>query len=458
MPDYRQLTITESAPTLADPSAVPLKATKPETVLTTLQAMDTLPGSGGRVRMQWGLHGADAFLVPVDDNPLTAPGARTYPDVDTPRVVARSYGIPVTPGHWLGLDVMAIPSGPTQVNTGTNTFAEDSRGGLLRATVTYWNDDGQSVTATAEVILGASQLLYAAEAANPFGALILKQATAIPMLINADASHWQKWLRGVDVYADVILEEVGSPRIVDAYITERPSAMVVDQTDPRWPSAMFCEGGAPYATLPSDYPIEQLTSTDQGGGANSVRMATLEHGRQLGPVIGVWHSATQHGNTLAEWVDYTATDVPAFGTGDDEAPAYVVTGASEALMDFGAPSGYSAQYPGFLPGHYARQVDHGDDFLDGRTGVIPVWASAYMKTETGSTATVRISSGTPEGWSEIKLTTTSTSWGWVTVAGWLEVGIGPEDALPILRWLANDTAGKDASVRSIVVALRVTDG
>src|SRR5690606_19275897 len=132
-----------------------------------------------------------------------------------------------------------------------------------------------------------------------------------------------------------------------------PHSIVVDTADSRWPAALYTANGQPYAQLPSDYPIEQLSATDPGGGTNSIRRALASFGRELGPVLFGWSSACEHLGDLDDWIGYDT------GSGDDEAPAASMTGTTLTELLHGNTSA-SANLFGWATGHYARDVDHGD--------------------------------------------------------------------------------------------------
>jgi len=440
---YRSLYLTDSAPASPPVAAVPLQATSLGVAHESLLALDTLHGASCRVLLEAGLRGGDQFLVLSGDDPTDT--VRIYPDKDTPRVVGRAYQIPLTPGHFVGLDVVALPSGPTQYTPGPSSFLPDGAGGRVEMAVTYTNSDAQTVTVTVGVDLEASIEVFAAEPAAAWASLIEKSATAIPAgPLQPSAAWWERWTRGEDVLVDIVVSYIGSPRVVDLVVVERPHQIFVDTTSDRWPSAIYSQVG-PLDNPPSDYPIQQVAAADPAGGTESIRRALSSHGRELGPCLFGWSCATEHTATLDDWVSYDT------GTGDDEAPPDSATGTTETLVGTDL-SGATANHPAWIAGHYARQVDHGDDFLDGRVGVLPVWVAAYCRVS-GGTGTYRLV--TVEGWSEITWTTASTSWAWVVTPGWLELGTGPEDAPPVRIHRSNDDVSEDAEIRYAGVFARV---
>lgn len=446
MPDYRSLKVTAGAPTIPQPRAQALEAQSRIVAHDSMRALDTLVGSGERVLLEFGLRGGNKFLIPSGTNPDS--GSRVYPDKDTPRVVGRLDSVILTPGHFIGVEILALPSGPLQVEI-TDTppdFDDDGAGGQVEIEVTYVNSDAQTVTCKAAVDLAASDQLYAAEPPNAYYAMINKKATAIPVPFIPSADHWQKWTRGFDVKASVVVRYIGSPRVIDGVIVEHKNTIVVDQADTRWPSAMYTHAGAPYIAHPGDYPVTQLNASDPGGSVAAIRRALHSHGRALGPFLFDWTSATEHIGDIEDWVSYFD------GSGDDEAPAASMTGTTPTLLPWGLTS-ESANNPGWSTACYARQVDHGDRFFDGRTGVLPVWFTAYVKVSAG-TGTYRMRTGISPAWSEIYFTTTNTSWHWKLEPGWLEVGTGPEDA-PLARLWVNNSGANTCYVRDVAVFMQV---
>lgn len=437
MPDYRSLNLTPGAPALPPPAAVPLQAISANVVNDTIAALDTLPASGERVLGQFGLMGGHKFLIPNGENPASA--TRIYPDKSTPRVVLRLHHVYVTPGCFVGMEVGAIPSGPCQ-RLDLATFVPDGAGGTIQMEVVYTNGDAQTVTVTASIDFAPSQELYAAEPANAMHAITYKEVTAIPTVFQPSAANWQKWTRGGDVYADVTISYIGSPRVVDGIVTEHAFKIVVDQADSYWPAAMHTLGGEPYQSFPSAYPIEQRTASDPGGGFKAIRRALFAQGRELGPFLFGWTSATEHTLTLDDWIAYDA------GSGDDECPWYTTSGTTPTQVPFGFTS-ESAERPGWTMASYARQVDHGDAFFDGRTGVLPVWVYARVKVSAG-TGNFKLKTGIGPAWSEIHMTTTSTTATDLLYAGWLEVGTGPEDATTARLWQYNSGAN-NTFIRSL---------
>lgn len=390
-----------------------------------IAALDTLPRST-RVLAEFGFSGSLAFIVDDATPPVAGPAAtRSYPNDSTPRVVFRMTNVPITPGHLVGLDVTALPGGPTQWEPTTGNYEESSRGGSINMVVTYRNSDPASFVASCSISPAASQELYGAIPVDAFEAMTEHEATAVPWPQDPTAADLEALTRGGDVVVDIDVSVTGSPRLVDVAIVERPQQIVVDMASDTWPAAMYTGAGAPYPALPSDYPITQLSTTDPGGGLESLRRAVEQAGVQLGPCLMWWTSADEIEGTILDWVSYDG------GTGTDEAPSKAVTTDTFRNLPFTTAPPLN-ELPGHQLGNYARQTTASDNFLDGRTGVLPVYFAAYASTTADGVVQARAGG---DEWSAINLDITSGTFGWELTAGWIEVGTCPEDG-PIGRFYA----------------------
>jgi hypothetical protein len=421
---YRRVGQTLAAPVLPATSMPAQAMLEPVGPHQAQRALDTLVSSC-RVLGTWGLQGSGMFSIPAAATPTYETDPRIYPDDSTARVVLRLYRIPLTPGHVVGLDVLALPSGPTQYSPETGQWDENGRGGHVTITVTYRNADADTATGSASVTPTGSDRVFGAEPALALGALESYAVTTTPFGLIASAANREKFARGIGVLVDVVVSYTGSVRIADFAVVERPSAMIVDTTSDEWPSNMYASSGTPYADLPSEYPVEQLTTSDPGGGLEAIRRALEQHGQQLGPCLA-WQSSGREGADILTWLGYDD------GTGDDEAPAINSSSTSYVVLPYGAALA-STHFPGFQLGGYARQARDGDVFFDARTGVLPVWAVVYGR---GDNATFKWQTGLTE-WSAVTLPFASGSFGWVIRPGWVEVGTAPDDA-PVARLLTKD--------------------
>jgi hypothetical protein len=433
MPTYRRLSLTNNAPALPARSMTALAVIEPDGPHQAMAALDTL-GTSCRVLAGTGMYGCSTFTTP-DGEPAEYSGSpRIYFDEVTPRIGPRMYNVPLTPGHVVELRVLALPSGPTQLDQGTNDFIESGRGGTITMEVTYTNAALDTVTKTVSVSPPASVALYGAEPASCHSALSWHAAVALPWKNVPSAADIEKWSMAT---ATIVISYEGSPRVVDLAVVERPSQIVVDVESSLWPTAMYTQAGQPYAELPSDYPISRLSTLDAGGGLEAIHRALEQHGKQLGPCLAWWSAAREEYGTLMDWISYGG------GTGDDEAPA--VTGNSTAFRNIPYSTAPPLSgLPGFMLGGYARQARDGNAWFDGRTGVLPVWLVAYSNCTANTRFQFR--AGDDE-WSAVNVIGSATGFGWTIAPGWIEVGVGPEDA-PIGRFYAKDSGAATWEVRA----------
>jgi len=432
----RQKPLSYTVPDNPASSMPALDAVEPVGPHLAQRALDTLPSSV-RVLGELGLQGSGSFTVPAAANPTYNPGVRIYPDVATERVAYRLSSVQLTPGHVVELQLLAIPSGPCQRQISTQVWAEDGRGGSVIMRVTYRNDDGETTLSQVAVSPNASQLLYAAEPTSAHDALETLAATAYPFQALPSAVEVERWMRGY-TRADITVSYVGSVRPVDIAVVERPSQIAVDTASPTWPSALYVDAGVPYAELPSDYPITQLATLDPAGGLEAIRRALEQHGAQLGPCLAWYSSAQELASNLDQWIAY------GLGTGDNEAPPFLTTSTTPVSLPYGVAA--TDAFPGYQLGGYARRARDSDEWLDGRTGVLPVWHAAYARSTNGR---VQFRAGTSQ-WSAIEAPFTLGTFEWKVVPGWIEVGVGPEDA-PVGRFWAWSPSGAQTRVRYAAV-------
>jgi hypothetical protein len=431
---YRRLVLTAPVPSLAEPAAVPLLDVSKDVPHETQRALDTQPGTGGRVLGRYSLDGATSWLVPDGDD--TTSGSRIYPDATTPRVVLRLHKIELSPGSLVRLDVVAAPSGPTQRDEG-GAFVLDSLLGRVRAVVTYRAPDGSTADATAQVLLPPSQEQHGGEPQSVIGSLFAISALALPGPLVDDAETWADWT-SVGVSVDVRLELLGSPRIVDVALVEHAFAVTVDTAD-AWPSAMYVDdSGQPLEQPPSEWPQTQASASDKGFGVEALAEAIAAHGDLLGGPVIWWSSATEHVDTLADWLVA------------NEAPPFVVTGTTAEHLSTGLPE--QDELPAWTTGsHAAALVQSGDAALVRRTAVVPVWIAAYMRVTSGGTGYTVVKTS---DWDSYELSTTSPAFDWVRVPGWLEVGANPEDDRPLRVFPRASAGGLDCDVRYVAISRR----
>ena len=441
---YRKLELATQD--LLRPNTTPVRPGDFTDVLRAHEALvglDTTINSARRVLLEAGLRGSSRFMV-LDGAP-TLSQFRTYPDTDTPRVVARATAMPLTPGYLVALELVALPSGPTQAPDDLMiTWEEDDRSGVVELRVTYRNAAGDIALATASIQVDGSGEILGAEPLDPWQALAVDGDLAMPGPWAPDPVEWAKWT-GIGVSVDLELRYRGSPRVLDVVAVERAWSSTVELSAPRRPAAFYTgEDGEPLELPASEYPIVRTSEADRALGAESIVEAIAETGAVLGPVLWSW-SSHDEADPLHEIVEYDG------GIGDGEALAVEVAGDTWTLLASTSVADVAAA-PGLLTGNYAAGLrGSAAELLDTRAGVIPVWISAYWRTSNES-APAQLEVRASE-WSEVSLASSSTAWAWTRVPAWLEVGPDPEARVAArVLWRC---PGGTASLRDLVVSYRL---
>lgn len=445
---YRALDLPlDTHPEHPEPAAAPaeLDTPKAEQLHEALLALDSVLGSGRRVLLDASLAGATRFLV--EDNLDTTSATRIYPDRTTPRVVARARGVPLTPGHVVALELLGLPSGPTQQGAVFMGFSLDSVLGSVALEVTY-HAGAISKTVSVELELAPSEVEpHAGEPGDVWGSLLELDALALPELVDAGDSAWATWA-GPGVTVDLVLRYSGSPRVVDCHVAERPLRAAVDPTDDRWPAAMYTEieqqtAGSPLGSYPSEWPTTRLTDDDPGCGTVAMLEGIRALGR-LGPVLFSWTSHRE-GQALADIVSYSD------GSGDDEAPPLAFEGDEWTLLQPPIQMSGSSALPGWPLGNFARDAVHAGEVLDGRAGVVPVWLAIYWRASPGVTAQLELRAAS-WSWSTMHAETSDDAWAWSIVPGWLEAGLGPHAPIIARAYVRTTSPVGVVFVRDLVVS------
>jgi hypothetical protein len=425
-----------TTPTVPEPRASALEHVSMHDPHDVLRALDTyLPSR--RVLARYGLHGAEAWTVPNGTSPTSV--SQIYFERDGARVLMRAQGIELTPGSLVRLDVVSAPAGPTQRDDGGGGWELDDVSGRVRATITYSAPapDVDTSEINLVVLTTPSPEPAGGEPANIIAALTVESKLAIPAPLADDPAEWRKWTRpGVTV--DLVLELLGSPRIVDVALVEQPFATTSELDDQPWAGTLYANDVGDAHELPlTDWPQTQASSTDRGDGVVVVAEAIAAHGDELGPVLVAWTSASE-ADTLADWL------------ADGEAVPFVATGTIPQLLSLGIEP--DAEAPAWATGsHGAPLLQSGDDALGRRTAVLPVMISAYMRLAGTGTGYLRVETS---DWDSYVMETSSLVWAWIEIAGWLEVGPTPEDQRKLRAYAYTSVGGLDIEVRYVVIRRR----
>lgn len=455
MPTYRAFAF-EDGTEPGDPPGENVLAHKVATkwsVHQQFRAQDRLIGSGRRILLEVGLDGANDFAWP-GGNPATASTNPDYPDADTAYPVARGKDLQITPGSLLRLHVLAARSGETQQGTG-GAWASDSAQGYVKIAVTYENEDAATETVTREVPIAASVEQYSAEPGDEsehWSQLVTEGADVVPEDFDLDIAITAKWTTP-EIKCDVTMSYRGSPRIIHAFVYEKPMTAARDISKSNWPTHLYTQAFAPLKTYPSDYPLENNTTSDPALGTNHAINTATESAEQLGPAIVSWTSWAEHVETVLS-VFSTASHGGnnANGTGDNEGTALTTTSTTFDHWQDSNIATFDATAPGLSLGcgAYGRlyRLDE-DDLILPNTGVIPVLISVYVKLgDVGADQPVIRFQTEDYSYIDINVPTGTTSWTWLQAVGELYCGTGPEDDATLQVFWHTDSGGQTLSMRA----------
>lgn len=412
-----------------------------------LAAQDRIIGSGRRVVACLPLGPVDDTFAP-DSNPDLAATNPTYPDSTTEYTVKRLSSLDMTPGSVLVAKVLALPSGPTQYRADVGEWDEDSRKGIVKFEITLTDEDSNTVTIKRQISIPASQLQYGKKPDNDGECWLVAfedEEYHIPTGYDDDAATAAKWT-GPHVKASIAIKHIGSPRVIDLILYERPRRLVRDISEAVWPAHLYSQGGQPYDQLPHTFPVEQASGSDPAIGNEWAIKTARQTAKLLGPMLFAGSS----------WDQGTATVLGTFsssshggnntnGTGDNEAPPIGITSTSFVNLHTGGTT-FSADQPGYAMGcgAYGRdaKTSHQQLILP-NNGVVSVIVGVYCTTGLGS--------GTVRFWvspySYIDIAIGVGGYGWRFAAGHLECGTGPEDDKTCSIWGKVSSGGIDLYVR-----------
>lgn len=382
-------------------------------VLSVLNQADSLLGNGRRIVARVGIHGAEEWQVlnTNTDSPL-----QKYPLLSASRVVARTPPILLTPGHFLKMSALVIPSGATQKYVDEpGSWIMDTPYGRIDVVIT-WVGTGGVQSTIHKVTIAPSKRLYAAENTINFGGSWNElHRVEIPLMrpvFAETAANIHAWSESVE--AEVTIKYVGGPRVVDLVISEVPWLYVRDaDTDTTFSTTLStAKTGKSLLTYPLDYPVVERWTDDVTLGSELLADVTdLQH-RRFGPVLAHW-TAFDEGTTVV-----TATEVPSVST----------TSSSYVDMVRQSLTTWDADYPGLSisPGGHAQSFKSSNSYreLRGKDACVPVKCYAYCWVSAGGSGTLAFQT---EQYSIATIPVTSTTPAWRAVTGHLRCGLGPED-------------------------------
>jgi hypothetical protein len=417
MAKYYQKAFSESAAPIKPPIG-PLTGTqvmKADRAAAVLRAQDIPPQLSRRPICSYGIKGSVAWITP-NTAPLTA--SQSHPKRDEERVFGR-YKTVLTPGCFLRLSVVALPSGETSRATGGSPAWEAGGAqGIVRVQVLWQQTDliFEDGSIKHDLVLPSSGLANASEPTADGGAwpaLVHRFLDIRPTSLtsNSTLNNFTK----SPIKCRIWLMLIGGCRIVDACIYEVPYGVAPEADDAadNWIAqpATF--------TLPKagDYPLQRRSETtpdgDPRGGSWHLQDVANAQGRRLGPCLFDWSAANENTMSVSETEEAGVSNATTAFTG----------------ITISQNTSWNANYPGGSMACHARPFGHNDETttLRGKTGVVPVRVWVFAKTTAG-TSTVRVQTS-PHSWIDVPIT--ATGFDWAEACGWLECGVGPEDPKPV---------------------------
>lgn len=421
------------------PDLEPLTGRRPMTVppvRTVFVAQDAMHTQTRRVMLQVGLHGAENWQI--GDTPV-AEGVQLRPTRALKRYVGRSPALRLTPGCFLRMTLVALPSGLTMVLDGEGTWVEDGPFGEVGIEVKYRNAGGEESVATATLTPVLSAAANGAQPQGPaaaFGALQRLRTLLLKPPVVIDVPGIEAWCDGVT--AEIAVYYRGGPRVLDLVVHEEPYMFAADTEGELWAQPMLTDGsGQSLAGLPSDFPVYQAKIGEVGGGTYVLADAALRQ-RELGPLL---------------WC-YTGRIESEAGLNDAEVAADTFAVSSFFAELVSGVAGYRVDRPGVSVscGANARvqAFSHHTHVLRDADNVVPVrcWILGKMAMTT-PTPSARIRFAAAD-YSIAEVVVSGTEYAWYSATGHLRCGLGPGDDT-VLQLLGRVTAGATLSWRAAFV-------
>lgn len=404
-----------------------------------LRAQDKVVTQSRRVLWRTGVNGDTEWRVPNTDPGL---GGNSHPVDDSTLTVA--YGkFEVTPGCTVWASCLHLPSGSVNWENGS-TYGDGGVQGIIHIVTTWYSATGTSETYTYAMPLDGSTLQYGKENTNDAGMQkSYRLATPIemhpPVELNT-ASVANLWSRYKTV--DVEIRHVGSPRIVDFVIYERPWKITreADDADSEWVSHLVGAGKVDGPSPQLTYPVQEREGTaadeDQRLGSKQALNVCEAQRLYLAPALFHWSNFAESIETVTATV-FTSVNV---------------TNTSGAYVNFmnTSQSGYDATEPGWSMGcgGYARNWLQNNPQAMGTANaeaVAPVLIRVYGSCDVAD-CQLRFQTSA-DSWVDYNMTFGGAN-GWHAFWGWLKVGLNPEDHV-VGQLLVQVPSGADIDIFSV---------
>lgn len=427
---YRSLKDTSSGTTPLSPlrGGRPMKRDR---VMAVNADADRTLGNGRRVVGRVGLHGEQNHQI-VSTN--TSSIGQTYPTKTAQRVALRAKLL-LTPGHFIQVSALVLPSGATQ-KVGGIGFALDAVVGWIDISVAYTG--GASTTVTHTLDLPASDLLYGGEGAGSGWAWSTIRRRESPVLAPVGALVnpliLRSWCEGIT--AEVTITFRGGVRCVDLVVREVPAAYARSiNVDAVYSTPLAVSGGGqPPPEYPPIYPVEETSASDPTFGSELLAEVVDRQHHHIGPVAAQWSGWREsQAVTATAAVGVTTTSLTYVNLLDTSITAWASASPGWSI----ASGGQAQQYSSSSPRRVTQDLD----------ACVPVRCWVYGSRTGSGTSTVRFQTA---DYSIAEVLITSTTDGWWSMTGHLRCSLGPEDT-SVLQILGKLAATGTLTVRHVLV-------
>lgn len=434
MPAYHTILLDPyEAP--ARPAIGPLAALEPvewHPVRNVAVGQDSLVGSARRPIFAWGLAGAETWpwdaTAPIDE----------WPVIDEWRVVVRDAIARLTPGSYLRLRILYVPSGNTWdgVDIPGNPAAAAYPDGWVRLEVTWTSGASSSGPHTYDVQLPAVD----PDGDLPTGAGALwgqvrelELAEIFPPGVDGSLASSAAFSEGTRATFTVSIR--GGARVIDATVVEHPLRYTVasDATDPVSVHTAVQGGHVPLAPM-TPVPQTHRSDTDRRWGSAHLLRVAHQQAEVLGPRIVSWSPWRSDEESMRQLNTFNEDDVEP-----------VVVSSSTWIDVLTGGAGYDPARAGWLVhashAQLHRYCDTAIIFPAGTRAVVPVRVHVRAVVEPNDD---------PPGEAVVRLQSSGVEWVDVTipadgemhdveVLGWLECQVAADHASAVLQPLARRT-------------------
>ncbi len=380
-------------------------------VSATFRAQDYVVARSRRIVATGGLRGSVSWRTGNGD---PAAMAGTHPSPTTRRRIGGG-AADLTPGCFLRLWALVVPSGQTQLS-GTTPGGPQGR---LEVDCAWTDRDGTTVTTTHAIGLPGSAEPFGAEPASMWTALharVIGEITPPGLVPTVELRRWCQ-----HVHVTVAIFAVGGARVVDAVVFEQPLdvAMASDAAPDRWCSHLYGVGSPAGPAQPLTYPWQRFSEVSpdgdpRGGTLHALDVHHAQHQR-LGPVLFSWSAARESDGAQS-----------------------TTHGSGLVPLEGGGSTAFDLDEPGLAcgSGGYARRHASNSSFvLRDAVAAIPVIVRVFGHAPNAD-GRVRVYTRA-DSYVDVEMEVSGTS-AWHHAQGWLEVGITPDDTAAVLAQLFHE--------------------